>query len=71
MRVRYGRTFNLGNYETHHIELEVRNVKLEKADLVFQWLKAKVEEMHKTSKTAQQIGQEENINQEWLKPEEK
>lgn len=71
MRVRYGRKFNCGNFESENIELEVGNVKLGKEILVFQWLKAKVEELHKSSKIAQQIDQEENINQEWLKPEEK
>jgi hypothetical protein len=68
MRIRFGKTFNLGNFETHHIELEVENVKLEKSDIVFQWLRSKVEQLHKSTKVVQQIQQEQpnSIDQDWL-----
>ena len=74
MKVRYGRTFNLGNYETHHIELELGNVNKDKYALVFKWLVAKVEELHKSTKAVKQTEKElvENIvNPDWLNPDKK
>ena len=73
MKVRYGRTFNLGNYETHHIELELGNVDKSKYALVFKWLVTAVEQLHKSTKTVKQTEQElaGDVNPDWLNPDNK
>jgi hypothetical protein len=46
VEIEFGKTFNLGNYETHHIRLSVENVKKENVDAVFVWLTEQVQHLH-------------------------
>jgi hypothetical protein len=49
MQIRYGKTFNLGNYSSEHIEIELDHVERAKSDLVFAYLLEKVEALHQIS----------------------
>jgi hypothetical protein len=71
MKIRYGKTYNLGNYESHHIEVEISNVDKDKAEIVFAWLVQKVESLHKSTKVAKQIDQElpDRMDPSWTTPE--
>lgn len=65
MNVRYGKTFSLGNYQTHRIDLEVENVKKENVEQVFKWLTDQVQRLHELkvkvdAGAGQQMAQEQN-----------
>lgn len=54
MKIRYGKTFNTGNYTSERIELEVENVKKENIPAVFDWLKERVIYLHEFEKRKEQ-----------------